>query len=77
MTLVNQFHAKRSRIAPNSITEYRPREANTLADYFAGQASSYLRDIEDSNMLTDTPISVPVDPAYDLLLQANVVSSYA
>ena len=39
---IHQFHAKRSRIAPNSITEYRPREANALADYFAGQASAWL-----------------------------------
>ena len=73
VTLVNQFHAKRSRIAPNSITEYRPREANTLADYFAGQASSYLRDMEGSHLLNDTPLSLPVDPPYDLLLQANAV----
>ena len=28
--LIDQFHAKRSRIAPGSITEYRPREANAM-----------------------------------------------
>ena len=42
INLVHQFQAKRSRIAPDSITEYRPREANALADYFAGQASAWL-----------------------------------
>lgn len=40
VTLINQFHAKRSRIAPHSVTEYRPREANTLADYFAVEHQS-------------------------------------
>ena len=44
VSLIHQFHAKRSRIAPDSITEYRPREANALADYFAGQASAFLLD---------------------------------
>ena len=42
INLILQFHTRRSRIAPNSVTEYRPREANTLADYFAGQASAWL-----------------------------------
>ncbi len=39
VSLINQFHAKRSRVAPCSITEYRPREANAIADYLAGQAT--------------------------------------
>ena len=37
INLIHQFHTKRSRIAPNSITEYRPREANTLAIILRGK----------------------------------------
>ena len=71
--LIHQFHTKRSRIAPNSITEYRPREANTLADYFAGQASAWL--LQKGNLRNPTvePIAVQADPPYDLLLAANAV----
>ena len=73
INLIHQFHAKRSRIAPNSITEYRPREANTLADYFAGQASAWL--LQKGNLRNPTvePIAVQADPPYDLLLEANAV----
>ena len=39
---VDQFHRKRSRLAPHSLTEYRPREANVIADHLAGKGSSYL-----------------------------------
>ena len=73
INLIHQFHTKRSRIAPNSITEYRPREANTLADYFAGQASAWL--LQKGNLRNPTvePIAVQADPPYDLLLEANAV----
>ena len=40
VSLINRFHVKRSCIAPNAITEYRPREANAIADYLAGRASA-------------------------------------
>ena len=73
INLIHQFHAKRSRIAPNSITEYRPREANTLADYFAGQASAWLLLNGSPQVPTVEPLAVQVDPPYDLLLQANAV----
>ena len=73
VSLIHQFHAKRSRIAPDSITECRPREANALADYFAGQASAFLLDRSADNMQQDAPIDVPSDPPYDLLLEANAV----
>ena len=73
INLIHQFHAKRSRIAPNSITEYRPREANTLADYFAGQASAWLLQKGSPQVPTGEPVEVQVDPPYDLLLQANAV----
>ena len=73
INLIHRFHTKRSRIAPNSITEYRPREANTLADYFAGQASAWL--LQKGNLQNPTvePIAVQADPPYDLLLAANAV----
>ena len=40
--IIDRFHQKRSRIAPLSAAEYRPREANFVADYLAGQGSAYL-----------------------------------
>ena len=73
INLVHQFHAKRSRIAPDSITEYRPREANALADYFAGQASAWLLQRGGTQVSNSVPFPVQVDPPYDLLLQANAV----
>ena len=73
INLVHQFHAKRSRIAPDSITEYRPREANALADYLAGQASAWLLQKGSSQVPTAVPFPIQVDPPYDLLLQANAV----
>ena len=57
INLVHQFHAKRSRIAPDSITEYRPREANALADYFAGQASAWLLQTGNTQIPTSVPFS--------------------
>ena len=71
--MVHQFHAKRSRIAPDSITEYRPREANALADYFAGQASAWLLQGEGTQVSNAVSFPIQVDPPYDLLLQANAV----
>ena len=59
INLVHQFHAKRSRIAPDSITEYRPREANALADYFAGQASAWLLQKGSPQVLNPFQSNVP------------------
>ncbi len=73
VALINQFHAKRSRIAPSSVTEFRPREANALADYFAGQASSFLFDRSADSEQLESPVDVPSDPPYELLLEANAV----
>ena len=73
MSLIHRFHAKRSRIAPESITEYRPREANALADYFAGEASSFLLEQGADVKQLESPIDIPSDPPYDLLLKANAV----
>ena len=60
--LVHQFHAKRSRIAPDSITEYRPREANALADYFAGQASARTSTGSNPQETELSSLPIEVDP---------------
>ena len=70
--VVDRFHRKRSRIAPLSSTEYRPREANFVADYLAGQGSSYLLQLQNSQAeLPTTPCYLNIDPPYELLLQRH------
>ena len=71
--LINTFHRRRSRVAPNAITEYRPRETNVISDYLAGQASAWIRDNQHDPRCTGEPFSLPVDPPYELLLEANAV----
>ena len=69
----NTFHRRRSRAAPNAITEYRPRETNVISDYLAGQASAWIRDNQHDPRCSGEPFSLPVDPPYELLLEANAV----
>ena len=72
--LINTFHRRRSRAAPNAITEYRPRETNVISDYLAGQASAWILDNpNDPRCSSGEPFSIPVDPPYELLLEANAV----
>ena len=71
--LINTFHCRRSRAAPNAITEYRPRETNVISDYLAGQASAWIRNNQHDPRCSGEPFSLPVDPPYDLLLEANAV----
>ena len=75
--IVDLFHRKRSRLAPHSVTEYRPREANVIADHLAGEASSYLLALlgEDDDDLGDNPEDFPIfcDPPYELLLRENAI----
>ena len=74
ITLINTFHRRRSRAAPNAITEYRPRETNIISDYLAGQASAWILDNpNDPRCSSGEPFSIPVDPPYELLLEANAV----
>ena len=77
VSIVDQFHRKRSRLAPHSSTEYRPREANVIADHLAGEASSYLMKLvgEGEDDLGDNPEDFPIvcDPPYELLLRENAV----
>ena len=57
---------KRSRIAPLSMTEYRPREANFVSDYLAGQGSQKLLSMVAKNQcLPTTPVWVDIDPPYE------------
>ena len=71
--IVDQFHRKRSRLAPHSLTEYRPREANVIADHLAGEGSSYLMQLLGDG--EDNPEDFPIlcDPPYELLLPENAV----
>ena len=72
--LINNFHRRRSRVTPNAITEYRPRETNVISDYLAGQASAWiLANPNDPRCLHGAPFSIPVDPPCELLLNANAV----
>ena len=71
--LINTFHRRRSRAAPNAITEYRPRKTNVISDYLAGQASAWIRNNQHDPRCSGEPFSLPVDPPYDLLLEANAV----
>ena len=77
--IIDRFFKKRSRIAPLSMTEYRPREANFVSDYLAGQGSQKLLSMVAKNQcLPTTPVWVDIDPPYDLLLDkgATIVGNH-
>ena len=44
-----------------------------ISDYLAGQASAWIRDNQHDPRCTGSPFSIPVDPPYQLLLEANAV----
>ena len=69
--VINRFHAKRSRLAPLSATEYRPREANFVADYLAGQGSAFLLHRPEASIASEGIIEHEVNPPYELLLKYN------
>ena len=72
--IIDQFHQRRSRIAPLSTTEYRPREANFVADYLAGQGSAYLLLMQQERAdCPIEPVCLDVSPPYELLLQNHAV----
>ena len=72
--IIDQFHQRRSRIAPLSTTEYRPREANFVADYLAGQGSAYLLQMQQERADCPTqPVCLDVSPPYELLSQNHAV----
>ena len=71
ITVIGRFHAKRSRLAPSSATEYRPREANFVADYLAGRGSAFLLHNIEALAASEGITEHDVNPPYDLLLQHN------
>ena len=71
IAVINRFHAKRSRLAPSSATEYRPREANFVADYLAGRGSAFLLHGTEAAAASQGITEHDIDPPYDLLLQHN------
>ena len=71
--IIDQFHQRRSRIAPLSTTEYRPREANFVADFLAGQGSAYLLLQQECGDHPTQPVCLDVFPPYELLLQNHAV----
>ena len=55
--VIDRFHQKRSRVAPLSTTEYRPREVNFVVDYLASQGSAYLLLLQQSqSQLPSSPV---------------------
>ena len=74
ISIIDRFHQKRSRIAPLSAAEYRPREANFVADYLAGQGSAYLLSLsQEQTQLPLEPVCLDVAPPYELLLKNHAV----
>ena len=71
VAVINRFHAKRSRLAPSSATEYRPREANFVADYLAGRGSAFLLHNTEASAAFQGIMEHDIDPPYELLLQHN------
>ena len=77
---IDRFLQKRSRLAPYSVTEYRPREANFIADFLAGQGSqTLLQLIKTKRSLPNGPMWVDVDPPYELLMKkgAEIVGHHS
>ena len=71
IAVIDRFHAKRSRLAPSSATEYRPREANFVADYLAGRGSAFFLHRPEAAAASHGITEQDVDPPYELLLQHN------
>ena len=72
--VIDRFHKLKSRVAPAAQPEYRPREANFLADFLAGEASGSLKGADKA------PASQPVKRCrmevglpYELLLQHQAI----
>ena len=72
--VIDRFHKLKSRVAPAAQPEYRPREANFLADFLAGEASGSLKGAGKA------PVSQPVkccrlevNMPYELLLRHQAI----
>ena len=72
--VVDRFHRLKSRLAPTAQPEYRPREANFLADYLAGEASGSLKGTANAPAEQAMQSSrLEVNLPYELLLNNQAV----
>ena len=72
--VVDRFHRLKSRLAPKAQPEYRPREANFLADYLAGEASRSLRGTSSATANQEMQSSrLDVNLPYELLLTNQAI----
>ena len=74
VAVVDRFHKLKSRLAPTALPEYRPREANFLADYLAGEASKSLRGLATKPTCQRAQLGrLDVTLPYELLLTNQAV----
>ena len=74
MSVIDRYHKLKSRLAPAALPEYRPREANFLADYLAGEASKSLRGLpKNPTGQIARPDRLDVALPYELLLTNQAV----
>ena len=72
--VLDRFHRLKSGLAPTAQPEYRPREANFLADYLAGEASGRLKGAISAPAEQATQAHrLEVDLPYELLLVNQAV----
>ena len=68
--IIQRIRKKQSRYFDLGKWLYRPREANILADYFAGVASKAAIMMADSQ---SNPVEIPVEAPYQIALQAGAI----
>ena len=74
ITTIDNFHQTRSLIAPACQMLYRPREANFIADYLAGQGSKFLLDLHKRGLvMPEYPLRLDATPPISLLLKQQAV----
>ena len=74
ISAIDDFHQARSLIAPSCQLLYRPREANFLADYLAGQGSRYLLDLHrNGHAFPGGPTRVQATLPINLLLRQQAI----
>ena len=72
--VIDRFHKLKSRVASAAQPEYRPREANFLADFLAGEASGSLKGADKA--LVNQPVTccrLEVNMPYELLLRHQAI----
>ena len=73
ISTIDHFHQARSVIAPTCQLLYRPREANFIADFLAGQGSRFLLDLYSrGGEIPRQPFRIDVTPPIQLLLKQQV-----